>query len=339
MGNENMLKPVVAILCLVYNHEKYLRDCLNGFVMQKTDFPFVAIVHDDASTDNSAEIIKEYAAKYPDIIKPIFETENQYNKNDGSLNRILYEESSKFDPDYIAFCEGDDYWTNPNKLQIQVETLKTYPECSICTAKVRLIDKEGNNTGDYIPSAKLNFKERTNLDDFMKIQIYYGEWSFHMSSIMIVPQVFKKYLELRKSIFNTMPYGDLPLLFSAFNLGEGIFLNLETGIYRTLSGGYSSKMLKNPYRNIENEKGLINSMINLDKYTKGKYNKFIKIRILRGRFKIEKLSKNFNKLLSWKFLPLYKLWGFKNSFFILLNLFAPSVYWELLKFKQNLKSK
>ena len=81
--------PLVSIRCLVYNHGPYLRQCLDGFVMQKTNFAFEAIVHDDASTDNSAEIIREYAEKYPDIIKPIYETENQYSKHDGSLRRIM----------------------------------------------------------------------------------------------------------------------------------------------------------------------------------------------------------------------------------------------------------
>ena len=73
---------MVTILCLVYNHESYIRQCLEGFVMQKTNFRFEAIVHDDASTDGTAAIIREYAEKYPDIIKPIFETENQYSKGD-----------------------------------------------------------------------------------------------------------------------------------------------------------------------------------------------------------------------------------------------------------------
>ena len=80
-NNEQPL--MVTIRCTVFNHERYLRECLDGFVMQKTNFRFEAIVHDDASTDGSAAIIKEYAEKYPDIIKPIYETENQYSKHDG----------------------------------------------------------------------------------------------------------------------------------------------------------------------------------------------------------------------------------------------------------------
>ena len=124
--------PLVAIKCLVFNHEPYLRDCLNGFVMQQTDFPFVAIVHDDASTDHSADIIREYAAKYPDIILPIYETENQYSKKDGSLGRIMNAAVDATGAKYIAMCEGDDYWTDPRKLQKQVAFLESHPDYSMC---------------------------------------------------------------------------------------------------------------------------------------------------------------------------------------------------------------
>ena len=119
--------PLVSIRCTVYNHEPFLRQCLDGFVMQKTTFPFEAIVHDDASTDGSAAIIREYAEKYPDIIKPIYETENQYSKHDGSLSRIM-DAAMHPNSKYIATCEGDDYWTDPNKLQIQVDFLESHPD-------------------------------------------------------------------------------------------------------------------------------------------------------------------------------------------------------------------
>ena len=120
---------LVSIHCLVYNHEPYLRDCLEGFVMQKTNFRFDAIVHDDASTDGSGAIIREYAEKYPDIIKPIFEIENQYSKQDGSLEYIM---NNATKGKYVAYCEGDDYWINPNKLQKQIDFLESHKECSAC---------------------------------------------------------------------------------------------------------------------------------------------------------------------------------------------------------------
>ena len=123
---------LVAIQCLVYNHEPYLRDCLNGFVMQQTNFRFVAIVHDDVSTDNSVAIIREYAEKYPDVIKPIYESENQWSKADDSLARVMNESISATGAKYVAMCEGDDYWTDPHKLQKQVDYMEGHPDVGLC---------------------------------------------------------------------------------------------------------------------------------------------------------------------------------------------------------------
>ena len=125
-------QPLVAIRCITYNHGSYIRDALDGFVMQQTDFSFVAIVHDDASTDNTAAIIREYASRYPDIILPIYETENQYSKHDGSLRRIMNNACAATGAKYIALCEGDDYWTDPLKLQKQVDFLESHPDYSLC---------------------------------------------------------------------------------------------------------------------------------------------------------------------------------------------------------------
>ena len=126
-------ETLVSIRCITYNHESYIRDCLEGFVIQKTSFPFEAIVHDDASTDGTAAIIREDAEKYPDIIKPIYETENQYSKHDGSLRRIM-DESISPSAKYIAICEGDDYWIDPLKLQKQADFLETHPDYGLVSS-------------------------------------------------------------------------------------------------------------------------------------------------------------------------------------------------------------
>lgn len=139
---------LVAVHCLVYNHEPYLRDCLNGFVMQKTDFRFVAIVHDDVSTDKSAEIIREYAERYPDIIKPIFETENQWSKADGSLGRIMSAAIDATGAKYVAWCEGDDYWTDSHKLQKQVDFMEAHPETGLCYTDYN----QQSDMGNTVPS-------------------------------------------------------------------------------------------------------------------------------------------------------------------------------------------
>lgn len=130
-------KAKVMIHCLVYNHEPYLRDCLEGFVSQKTDFPFKAIVHDDCSTDGSAAIIREYAEKYPHIIEPIYETENQWRKGGGALDKVMYD-AILGRSDYIAYCEGDDYWIDPMKLQKQVDFLDNNPDYAMCFSACKI---------------------------------------------------------------------------------------------------------------------------------------------------------------------------------------------------------
>lgn len=148
-------KPTVAIWTMTYNHAPYIRECLDGIVMQQTNFPFVAIVHDDCSLDGTIEIIKEYASKYPDIIKPIFEEENQYSKRNGSLDRIKQQSLTATGAKYIAICEGDDYWIDPLKLQKQVDFLESHPDYSLIYSNFNiLIQKDGKiikNVFDSMP--------------------------------------------------------------------------------------------------------------------------------------------------------------------------------------------
>ena len=170
----NSKSLMVSIWCITYNHEPYIRQCLDGFVMQKTNFRFEAIVHDDASIDGTAAIVREYAEKYPDIIKPIFETENQWSKQDGAIDRIMEESCTG---KYIALCEGDDYWIDPLKLQKQVDYLEGHPKCTMtchrgalfsnytrkmvgevyCRHNNGQLDTEDviNKTGLYIPTCSI----------------------------------------------------------------------------------------------------------------------------------------------------------------------------------------
>ena len=120
--------PQVSIVCTTFNHEKYLEDAIRGFLIQKTEFPFEIILHDDASTDGTRDIIRRYAEAYPTIIKPVYQSENQYSK--GVL--MLLHAASYATGEFVAFCEGDDYWLDSDKLQTQVDTLQRFPQADIC---------------------------------------------------------------------------------------------------------------------------------------------------------------------------------------------------------------
>lgn len=141
--------PKVNILCITYNHEKFIRKTLDSFVMQKTNFPFEVIIGDDCSTDKNPEIIKEYAEKYPDIIKPVLR-----EKNIGAEDNYL-DIADRVNAEYVAICEGDDYWTDPLKLQKQVDFLESNPECSICFHPVRVFYEDGSMPDEIFPTENI----------------------------------------------------------------------------------------------------------------------------------------------------------------------------------------
>ena len=119
----------VSVLCATFNHEEYLRQTLDGFLSQKTDFPYEVLVNDDASTDGTAAILREYAEKYPEVIRPFYQEENLYSRRINLYDVVFFPAARG---EYIAVCEGDDYWNDPEKLQLQVDWLDTHPEYSAC---------------------------------------------------------------------------------------------------------------------------------------------------------------------------------------------------------------
>ena len=129
MGAEKQETVMVSICCITYNQEEYIRDALDGFLSQETDFSYEVLIHDDASTDGTADIIREYARQYPEIIKPILQTENQYAKGLTNVSGTYNFPRAK--GRYIAMCEGDDYWTDPHKLQRQTDYMEAHPDCSL----------------------------------------------------------------------------------------------------------------------------------------------------------------------------------------------------------------
>ncbi len=121
--------PLVSIVCITYQHAKYIRKTLEGFLAQRTSFPIEIIVHDDASKDGTAAIVKEYAEAHPDLFVLILQTENQYSKEKGRINKIAFNAARG---KYLALCEGDDHWVDPHKLQRQIDALETDPKAVAC---------------------------------------------------------------------------------------------------------------------------------------------------------------------------------------------------------------
>lgn len=218
----------VAIHCLAYNHEPYIRKCLDGFVMQKTDFSFIAVVHDDASTDGTAEVIREYAERYPDIIRPIFETENQYSKHDGSIGRIMDAAIDETGADYVAMCEGDDFWTDPHKLQKQADILDADKSLMGVVTDTAVVDMDGNvitpKRGGVIPS---NQEGKYDIRDFFTEPTHK-----YPTATVMYRNTHKE--EIRKKLAQTANafLGDWNLWIILHLYGDFYFLNQVTSAYR-----------------------------------------------------------------------------------------------------------
>lgn len=215
---------LVTIHCLVYNHEPYLRQCLDGFVMQKTNFKFEAIVHDDCSTDGSADIIREYAKRFPNIIKPIYEKENQYSKVGFSgINEIMF---SQIKGEYIAFCEGDDCWIDPLKLQKQVDILDQEPGLTLVYTGFHNIDFQNN-------LIRRKYYEK------LQAQSPSGDilgLLFEKNYVMTVTAMYRKSL-CDSMLFRRCPvFYDYSLALTAAMLGKVRFLSDKTACYRMTPG-------------------------------------------------------------------------------------------------------
>lgn len=157
--NTDNLKPMVTIRCITYNQEKYIAQTLEGFLIQITDFTFEIFVHDDASTDHTPDILREYEAKYPKLINVVYETENLYSRYDGSLTKVI---DANMNGKYEAFCEGDDYWIDPYKLQKQVDFLERHENYVACFTNFNIYYQ----VRDYFEKNVITTKPRQFLSEY-----------------------------------------------------------------------------------------------------------------------------------------------------------------------------
>lgn len=231
----DLSKPVVSVCCIAYNHELYIEDALEGFLIQETDFPFEIIIHDDASTDKTADIIREYSSAYPNIIKPIFQTENQFSK---LKMQMIFEVYKKCKGKFIAVCEGDDYWISSNKLQLQYSVLKDREDYSMSIHNAYRIDERTGEKSLFNP--KSIPKTLTSLDVVMR------RWFSPTASFF-----FRNADEFPKIPSNVN--GDIFILYESSLRGSIYYLDDILSVYRYVSVGSLSTTVskKNLYKKKE----------------------------------------------------------------------------------------
>lgn len=216
-----MKAPIVSICSLTFNHAPYIRQCLDGFLMQKTDFDYEIIINDDCSTDGTTEIIKEYQEKYPDMIKPIFHKENQWSKGcKAVLQTFVYPHVRG---KYMAYCEGDDYWTDPFKLQKQVDWLEKHKECGLVYAKTRVWNQERQK----FERRSFGIKQSTYED------LLLGGNGIPTLTTMFRTSLYEDFLrDIKRD--SRWPMGDYPMWLYYTKVSSIHFIDEYFGVYRKL---------------------------------------------------------------------------------------------------------
>ena len=255
-------EPLVSICCITYNHEQFIVEAIEGFLKQETDFSFEIIIQDDASTDRTADIIRKYEKKYPKIIKPIYNKENQYSKCPSS---ILLPPIKASKGKYIALCEGDDYWTDPLKLQKQITEMKKHPECQLSFHPAIVKWEDGSNKDKILCQHSIKNKI------FSIEEVILGGGGFMPTAsviinALVIPKIIS-FFEAAKEV----PIGDYYVQILGSENGGALYLSNVMSVYRKCSNSWSDK--------IENNSEHLNSVIislieiynEIDAFTNHKY--------------------------------------------------------------------
>lgn len=301
----------VSILCLTYNHEQYIKDALYGFLNQKTNFDYEILVHDDASTDRTQEILHDFEEKYPEKLSVIYQKENQYSK--GVKIEEIYQ-VSRAKGKYIALCEGDDYWIDDFKLQKQFDEMERHPELDICAHGYIQMD-----CGSKKKTEKVLYSEKTIIP--VENIIMGGGGYVATNSLFYRKSIHDDEPEFRK--ISSLDY-TLQVLGSL--RGGMLYLPDTMSVYRYMSdGSWSKKMMNNKKRKLDLNKSWIRLLSQMDMDTGYKYtSQFGKRMLLSCITPYETFSNNL-KLLKIKKNSFHMLSG-KQKLVILSKIYCPHLY-------------
>ena len=315
---------MVSVCCTAYNHEKYIRKCLDGFIMQQTDFKYEVIINDDASTDRTANVIREYEEKYPEIIKPIYQTENQYSRGIPIIRSIML---PKVLGKYIAFCEGDDYWTDPNKLQKQFDALEGHPECAICLHKVKMVSEDETKICGYKP--EINIEPGVISSDYFASIVVntrtLGFMQFQLSSYFCRTSLERESVREGKDFYEQFDVGDLPLLLYSSTQGDVYYLNEVMSNYRVNSIGCWNSRNSETDKLLEHYYTEMNGIKAFDELTAHVYKKDIEIRLNLYELKIALIQNKLTPRLYKKYKQVMQFYPFRSRVKMLFAAYCPAL--------------
>lgn len=319
------MKPLLSICCITYNHEKYIADAIESFLMQETSFSFEIIIHDDASTDNTPLIIKQYEMKYPNIIRCIYQTENQYSKGNKPLTDFLL---PLVNGKYIATCEGDDFWIDKHKLQKQVNFLEKNQEYNMCFHKVKVVNTEKKFCGRYV--GELGEKSRE-----VSIKDVACGGIVHVSSRVATVDFYRKD---RPEWIKNARHGDYASALYMSAEGRVFYISETMSAYRIgVEGSVMTKFRDNYSKknDISYHKNRIETLNMADEYYSYKFNQQIKEVNLTSEVIVNILENNKSKLAYQSYIKYIKKNGLIVFFKLVVLKKYPRIAEILIKIKNG----
>lgn len=293
----NTVDIKVSISCITYNQKKYIRKALDSFLMQKTSFAYEIIVHDDASTDGTAEIVKEYAEKYPDKIKAILQKENQFSKR----KRIFAEYiAPKIRGKYVAFCEGDDYWTDSCKLQKQYEAMEQQPGCVAAVHSVQGISEDESKLIRKFPEIQMNMGVIRG-KNVAELILKDNEWLFHTSSYFIRTEVLRNAIEENMEFYMKPVFGDESMMLLCAMNGEFYYIDEVMSNYRMGAIGSTVANEARKRNHLQQKEKYDRVLKNFDEVSEGRFHEFVEIALKRNDLLIHIEKKEFKEAMSREF--------------------------------------
>lgn len=282
-------EPVVSICCITYNHEKYIEETIDSFLMQETDFPFEIVIGEDCSIDNTAKIVKIYSNKYPNIIKATIRTQNAGGMGKNNFIETLF----TCQGEYIAICEGDDYWTDKKKLQIQIDEMRKYSNISLSFHLSSTI----NNLNIQI-QPKLQKRNR-----FYSVEEIITD-DFHLVQTNTIVFKKEKIRSLDFDLFSKSSVGDVWLRINAAIPNGALFINKTMSTYRIQSESSWSSSLHEEKKFIKFVEEMMKSIESFDKYWGFKYTKAFFI--YKNMYIDVVMKRNINQVLKNDFINKYR---------------------------------
>jgi len=307
----------VSVAMITYNHEKFIAQAIDSVLMQQTDFEYELVIGEDCSTDRTRSMVVDYAGRYPDRIRPLLRERNL------GMNPNFVQTFQSCRGEYVALLEGDDYWTDPLKLQKQIDFLDNHPECTICFHAVKIVWDDGSREPkpDFPPGRKQIY----GLEDLLR----FTNHSMKTCSVMFCGGLYPEF----PTWYYEMPMGDLPLHILNAHYGNIGYINEILGVYRVHKGGVWFETDET-----EDLKRLIESWTIIEQNLDSKYRRFcqatirelsnslLRCYLARGDHANAKLNAR-KGIIGYYYSQNRSLGGFCR---MLLNMYTPTLY-EYLK--------